>query len=201
MLTAKRIFLALTLCASTAAAQFGERTADRLILAGSAGIFRIHHNNFTRIYGRRSGPAPGGAAVVKIRTPWHLAVKYRHFALDHAATVEGAKVQLQWRERWINAGVRFLNRAPGKMGNFFGFGLAFFRIEETGPLSLFPEAGGERNTSGFFIDLGLDYRFAGRAAFFVEFEITSATPDGGSGFEGASVGGYLLSAGLNLSVW
>jgi len=199
--TPKLFFFALVFCAGVASAQFGEQPADRLMLAGSAGMFRVNHENFTRIYGRRSGLALGGAAVVKIRTPYHLVVKYRRFTLEHEVTAGDAPAQLEWQESWINAGVRYLNRGPGKVGNFFGFGLAFFRVEESGPLSLFREAGVERNASGFFLDLGLDYRFVRRAAFFIEFEITSATIGGGTGFEGSSVGGYLLNAGLHLSVW
>jgi len=197
----KLFFFALVFCAGASYAQFGEQPSDRLMLAGSAGLFRVNHENFTRIYGRRSGLALGGAAVVTIRTPYHVVMKYRHFTLEHAVTAAGVPTQLEWRESWINAGVRYLNRGLGKVGNFFGFGLAFFRVKESGPLSLFREAGVKRNASGFFLDLGLDYRFVRRPAFFIELEITSAVIGGGTGFEGSSVGGYLLNAGLNLFVW
>ncbi len=183
---------------SLASAQFSDRPVDRLILSGSAAVFRINHDDFSRIYDSRSGLALGGAATLKIRAPYNLVVKYRQFEKENSVTITGNSSKLKWQERWINVGVRYLSYSDAKTTSFFGFGFAFFDVEESGPLTLFREEDGQREANGFFLEVGFDYRLVKRAGFFVEVEITSASVGGGAGFEGSSVGGYLLGAGLNL---
>lgn len=192
------ILFAVLAFSSLAFAQFGDRPVDRLILSGSAAVFRINHDDFSRIYDSRSGLALGAAATLKIRAPYNVVVKYHQFEREHPITIANEVYNLNWRERWVNVGIRYLSYSDAKTTSFFGFGFAFFDVEESGPLTLFREEDGRREANGFFLDVGFDYRFVKRAGFFVEVEITSASVGGGAGFEGSSVGGYLLGAGLNL---
>lgn len=195
------IFTVLAL-SSLASAQFGDEPIDRFILSGSTGVFRINHNDFSTIYDGRSGLALGAAATLKIRSPYNVIVKYRQFEKDGPPTViGGSEIEYpHWRERWINVGVRYLSYSEAKVTSFFGFGFAFFNVEEKGLVRLFRAEDNKRDANGFFLDVGFDYRFNKYAGFFLEVEITSASVGGGAGFEGSSVGGYLLGAGLNLFV-
>lgn len=185
-----------------AAAQNLSGGPDRLILGGFTGVFRISYNGFDRIYDQRSGMTPGASALIKIRPPYYAAVKYHQFKKDADVVENNVVVDTQhWEEKWYTAGVRYVSYSERRLVNHFGFGFAFFKINETGPTSVFGRQPGKRNASGFFFDLGLEYRFLKYASLGVGLEVTSAGIGGTSGFEGSSVGGYLFNAGLNWFVF
>jgi opacity protein-like surface antigen len=194
--------ICLLLWTATASAQrYSDDGRDRLIIGGNAGIFRISFNDFTRVYDKRSGITLGGTGLLKIRVPYYLAVKYRHFEKDGSVDVDNVSQPQSWKENWYTAGVRYLSYGERKVISYFGFGFAFFNIKETGTVSVFGrEPGKKRNASGFFLDGGLEYRFSKYASLDFEIEVTSAGLEGKSGFEGSSVGGYLFSIGAKLFV-
>lgn len=192
--------ICLLLWTATASAQrYSDEGRDRLIIGGNAGIFRVSYDGFTRIYDKRSGVTLGGTGLLKIRVPYYLAVKYRHFEKDGSVVVNGVSQPQNWKENWYTAGVRYLAYGERKVISYFGFGFAFFNIKETGTMSVFVgREPAKRNASGFFLDGGLEYRFSKYASLDFEIEVTSAGLEGKSGFEGSSVGGYLFSIGVKL---
>jgi hypothetical protein len=199
---AKIAIVTCLLWALLASAQSFTGGHDRLIIGGNAGRFRISYEGFSRIYDGRSGMAPGATVLVKIRPPYYVAVKYHQFekaaeVIDNNTVVDTRK----WEERWYNLGVRYVSYGERRMVNHVGFGFAFFKIDESGPGSVFGPQPGKRDASGFFLDAGLEYRFLKYLSIGVELEITSAGLEGKSGFEGSSVGGYLVSLGLNWFVF
>lgn len=199
---APNIILMSLLCSALASAQNLTGGHDRLIIGGNTGIFRISYDGFSRIYDKRSGMAPSASALVKIRPPYYAAVKYHQFKRDANVVANNIVVDVQeWEEKWYTVGVRYVSYGERRMVNHFGFGLAFFKINETGPASVFGRQPGKRDASGFFLDVGLEYRFVKYLSLGGGFEITSAGIGGTSGFEGSSVGGYLFSAGLNWFVF
>jgi len=199
---AKNIALLGLLWTTLAAAQNYSGGPDRLIIGGHTGVFRISYNGFDRIYDKRSGMALGASALVKIRPPYYAAIKYHQFKRDANVVENGIVVDTQhWKEEWYTVGACYVSYGERRLVNHFGFGLAFFKINETGPVSVFGRQPGKRNASGFFFDLGLEYRFLKYVSLGAGFELTSAGIGGTSGFEGSSVGGYLFSAGLNWFVF
>jgi hypothetical protein len=199
----KTAIISLLLWATTAAAQNFTGGRDRLIIGGQASVFRISYDNFSRVYDERSGLTLGAAGLLKIRPPFYAAVKYHRFEKETSlAAINGQSASPQkWEEQWINAGVRYVAYGERRVVNYLGFGFAFFNLNEIGPVSVFGDEPGKRSASGFFLDGGVEYRFVKFASVGFEIEITSAGIGGKSGFEGTSVGGYLLSLGLNLFVF
>jgi hypothetical protein len=190
----------LSLSTVVASAQNFTAGNDRLIIGGSAGIFRISYDGFNRLYGGRSGLTLGAAAMAKVYAPYYAMLKYRQFEKDGTVNVDSASRSQQWKENWYNVGVRYHSFSERKVSSYFGFGFAFFNIEETGPFSIFGQKPGKRNASGFFLDGGFEYRFINRASFYFEIEVTSAGIKGKSGFEGSSVGGFLVGLGVNVFI-
>ncbi len=198
----KNIVLLGLMWTTLASAQSFSGGPDRLIIGGHTGIFRISYNGFDRIYDKRSGMTPGASALLKIRPPYYAAVKYHQFKRDANVVENNVVVDTQhWDEKWYTVGVRYVSYGERRMVNHFGFGFAFFKINETGPVSVFGRQPGKRDASGFFLDAGLEYRFLKYVSLGVGFEITSAGIGGTSGFEGSSVGGYHFSLGLNWFVF
>jgi hypothetical protein len=197
---AKITVLILVLWTMAASAQFAGSSRERLILGGNVGSFRISYDGFKELYGGRSGLTLGALAIVKIATPYHAMVKYRQFEKDSDVLRAGVMQQQLWEEKWYNIGMRYLAYGDRKLTSYFGFGFAIFRIKETGPASVFGREPGKRDASGFFLDGGLEYRFIKLASLYFELEVTSAGIEGKSGFEGASVGGFLIGTGINLFV-
>jgi hypothetical protein len=193
--------ICLLLWTATASAQRSRDDGrDRLIIGGNAGIFRVSYDGFTRVYDERSGVTLGATGLLKIRAPYYAAVKFRHFEKDGTVVVDEVSQPQSWKENWLTAGVRYLSYGERKVTSYFGFGFAFFKIKETGTVSVFGRETGKRDASGFFLDGGLEYRFSKYASLNFEIEVTSAGIEGKSGFEGSSVGGFLFSLGANLFV-
>ena len=177
----------------------GER--DQLIIGGNASIFRISYDGFSRVYDERSGLTFGATGLLKIRPPYYVVGKYHWFEKEAIVTDNNVPQLQKWKENWYNVGVRYVSYGERKVVSYFGFGFAFFNLNEIGPVSVFGQQPGKRNAKGFFLDGGLAYRFMKYASLDFELEVTSAGIEGKSGFEGSSVGGYLFSLGLNVFVF
>ncbi|NUO81809.1 hypothetical protein HUU05_17195 [candidate division KSB1 bacterium] len=190
----------LLLTASLLSAQDFDDSVSRLIVGGSAGVFRISHDDFKGVYGSRSAFLPSGHALLKIKAPYNLIAKYRRFEKNATATINDMATDLQWQQRFLNLGLRYVAYGERRFTQFFGFGVSLMNIEESGPRSVVTTAGGKRDATGFYLEVGTDYRFMQRAAIFFEVEISSAGVEGKSAFEGTSVGGYYLALGMNLFV-
>ncbi|MDQ7063429.1 MAG: hypothetical protein Q9P90_04190 [candidate division KSB1 bacterium] len=175
----------------------------RLSIGASGGFFRISYDDFDNYYKGRTGFVYGGHVNLRVKAPYHLVVKYRQFSKSTTFQDRRQTYDLNWRQRWINVGVRYMGIDRETMSNYFSFGFAFFDIVETGGVSVFSGvlvSGDEKKTtaSGFFIDFGLHYPLSPRMAVNFDVELTSAGPKGKSGFEGTSVGGFLFGIGLVL---
>lgn len=192
-----RPFLLMLSLASIAAAQSFDDGASRFVLGGGGGLFRINHDDFAPIYDSRSGIIPNGHALLKIKTPYNIVVKYRQFEKEHTRVIDASQVLLKWEQRFVNVGLRYVSYSERRFTQFFGFGLSLMNIKESGPLAVASPNGGTREATGFYLELGVDYRFIQRAALFLEIEISSAGVEGKSAFEGTSVGGYYIGAGVH----
>jgi hypothetical protein len=197
---ARITFIVGILWVATAPAQSFTGGHDQLIVGGHASIFRISYDGFSRVYNERSGLTIGATGLIKIRPPYYAAVKYHQFEKDGLVVVDEFQQTQRWEEKWYNLGVRYVSYGERKVISYFGFGFAFFNINEIGPVSVFGREPGKHDASGFFLDGGLAYRFIKYASLDFELEVTSAGIEGKSGFEGSSVGGFLFSLGLNLFI-
>ncbi len=184
--------------ASAALAQNYDTDISRFIIGGGGGIFRISHDDFSPIYDSRSGFIPSAQAVVKIKAPYNIVVKYRRFDKENLRVINDDKLVLKWQQRFVNVGLRYVSYGERRFTQYFGFGASLMEIEESGPLALASPNGGTRDATGFYLELGGDYRFVQRAALIFEIEISSAGIEGKGAFEGTSVGGYYIGTGLNL---
>lgn len=200
MVKSLRSFVLVLLAAGAASAQYLDEGVSRLIVGGSGGFFRISHDDFTGVYEKRSAFIPSGHAVLKIKAPYNVIAKYRRFDKTNVVTLNNAATEASWEQRFVNVGLRYVTYNERRFTQFFGFGVALIKIEESGPRSVVTPSGGTRDATGFYLEVGTDYRFIKRAAIFFEIEISSAGVEGKSAFEGTSVGGYYLALGMNLFV-
>jgi len=184
--------------AAIVSAQDYDNNVSRFIVGGGGGIFRISHDDFSSVYDGRAGFIPGGHALVKIKAPYNVIVKYRQFDKENLRVFNDDQLLLKWEQRFVNIGLRYATYGERRFTQFFGFGVALMNIKETGPLAVASPNGGARDATGFYLELGTDYRFVQRAALFFEIEISSAGVEGKSAFEGTSVGGYYIGVGMNV---
>ena len=171
---------------------------EKLIVGGSAGFFRISYDDFPELYDGRSGFVYGGQVLYKVFAPYFAVAKLYVFEKD--GTIDSTGSAVNWRQRGINLGVRYVSYRERKLVSYFGFGFVFFNIKEDGPVSLFGGSGGTRDATGLFLGGGLEYRFTPRASVFLDIEVSSAGLKGKSGFQGNSVGGFSIGMGINLFV-
>lgn len=191
-----RPFLLMLGLASSAAAQGFDDGVSRFVLGGGGGLFRINHDDFSPVYDSRTGFIPGGHALIKIKAPYNIVVKYRRFDKENLRILNDDQLLLKWEQRFVNVGLRYVSYSERRFTQFFGFGVSLMNIKESGPLAVASPNGGAREATGFYLELGVDYRFIQHAALFLEIEISSAGVEGKSAFEGTSVGGYYIGTGL-----
>lgn len=192
------IALLLFASATIVSAQGLDDNVSRLILGGGGGVFRINHDDFSPIYASRSGLIPSAYALIKIKAPYNIVVKYRRFEKEKLRVINNDQARLTWEQRFVNFGLRYTSYTERRFTQFFGFGVSLMNIEESGPLAVASPNGGTRDATGFYLELGGDYRIVQRAGLFFEIELSSAGIEGKGGFEGTSVGGYYFGAGLNI---
>ncbi len=204
-MTQTRLFLLLLLFTAglpnRADAQFfGLERQPRIVVGGTFGTFRISYDEFPSIYGGRWMNSVAGSGSYLIKAPYNILVKYRVAGQSGSATISGTPHTLEWREKILNFGIRYIYANDKRVSNFFSFGFLTATIEENGSYSLFGDRTGPRksNAGGFFLDTGVFISITSRLQASIELEISSAALSGKSGFEGTSVGGYYLATGLTL---
>lgn len=172
---------------------------NRFSIGGDLGLFRISHEDFSKVYGGRLGITWSGRAFIRVSTPYNIIFKYRQFSKSNDYQENGTTLPLEWHQKFYNVGVRYMAASREGMTNYFSFGFTFISIEEKGGRSIFisgNEAEREKSPSGFFLDIGLEYRLRPRFSLITELEISSAGLEGKSSFEGSSVGGFYFAVGL-----
>lgn len=195
----KSLLLMLLVPLMASAQSFAPNGPEKLIVGGSGGIFRIAYDEFTNIYDGRTAFTYGGQALFKVFAPYFVVAQLNIFEKD--GTIDSTGAAVNWRQRGINLGVRYVGYRERKLVSYFGFGFVFFNIKEDGPISLFGGSGGTRNATGLFLDGGLEYRFVPRASIFLDVQVSSAGLKGKSGFQGNSVGGFSIGLGVNAFIF
>ncbi len=172
----------------------------RLVVGGSVGTFRLSYEEFKTLYDGRwmNSTALHGSYLIK--APYNILLKYRTAGKTASAQINGEPHSLDWQETIYNFGIRYIYANDRRVANFFSFGFMTATIEENGTYSLFGDRTAPRKSSagGFFLDTGVFISITARLQATIELEISSAALEGKSGFEGTSVGGYYLAAGLTL---
>lgn len=190
--------------AEVAFSQIGDflSSSPRTSIGIEAATFRVSYGQFDDFFDSRWGFAWGGHATVRISSTYNIVLKYRQFNKNEMVQFNDIRQNLDWEERWINAGVRYIRLPERGVMNFFGFGLSFLNVDGTGVTRILPAtkdtADGKVNSTGFFIDFGFGYPLVRKVYFLIEIEITSVGIDGSGGLESSSIGGIYLGAGLNL---
>ena len=180
----------------------------RIMLGASTAAFRISIDNFESIYTNRWGWSHSGFAGVRVYSRYYVTVKHSVFK-KHGK--EGTKDQTgpelgraQWDERWTSVGLRIHPPITRKYNSYYGFGVAFFRAEETAGLSIIDNETDHSivsKSSGIYLELGLEYFPIEKAAVFFEIEVASArvrkSITGITGFEATSIGGFRFALGVS----
>ena len=177
----------------------------RLFLGGEYGYFRISLDNFENLYENRWGAVPGAHVGVRVYSSYYLALKYRHF--EKSGKQNGLNYSplntsdAKWDEDWYTIGVRINPNSAGIWDSYYGFGYVIFKITEKPGLSVYNDNishSNKKSGDGFFLEIGILRYFHNNLAGFIELEISSGGIGGKTGFEGQSVGGYLISAGFTI---
>ncbi|MDZ7369588.1 MAG: hypothetical protein ONB12_00280 [candidate division KSB1 bacterium] len=176
----------------------------RLILGGDYGVFRISHKDFEQVYKSRWGDGFGGFAAVRFYGTAYAAAKYGYFySYAKNSTAKEGFTESSWEEKWLKAGVRFRRLPDGRWGSYYGFGAAFYFIDETGSPFLLADsasgAAGKQQGSGFYMEAAVEYLATSKAVVYLEAEVASGGIGGLTGFEEKSIGGWRFAAGLSVS--
>lgn len=201
-----RLFTVLLLTSSVqdAFSQIDDFLSDtpRTSIGIEAARFRVSYKEFDNYFDSRWGFAWGGYATVRISSSLNIALKYRQFNKNEMVQIDGVDQNLDWKERWINAGVRYIRLPDRGVMNFFGFGASFVNVEGTGVTRILPAnqstEDGKVKPTGFFLDFGVGYPLIRKVYLLIEIEITSVGIEGSGGLESSSIGGIYIGAGLNL---
>jgi hypothetical protein len=185
-----------------AAAQFPDEQ-PRIMLGADAALFRITLDDFTRVYEHRAGPSYGAFLGVRAYMNYYVLGKYNSFAQDgktKGSNAAGASLaQARWQEHWFTIGLRNPPAVTRRLGSFYGFGMAFFRVQEEDSVNIFKNKGlatDDGLNNGFYLELGLDYFPQKSLAAYFETQISSGGVRGKTGFEAFSIGGFRFALGL-----
>ncbi|MEK7728268.1 MAG: hypothetical protein AAB354_07615, partial [candidate division KSB1 bacterium] len=95
--------------ATIVSAQRFDGNVSRFIAGGGGGIFRINHDDFSPVYDSRSGFIPAAHALVKIKAPYNVIVKYRRFDKENLRVFNDEQLLLKWEQRFVNVGLRYVS--------------------------------------------------------------------------------------------
>lgn len=182
-----------------------EPERPRLTVGATGGMFRISHDQFDDSFKSKWGPAWGAHAVVRLSNRYHVVAKYKRYVKSEDITLDQQRLEIDWQQQWINLGLRFSGSSADRITSSLGFGLAFFsatgnsvnqvlRGNARSPQYL----ESEKSATGFFLDLGVNIPLHKLVALLVELELSSASPEGGGGFEATSIGGVFFGVGVNI---
>lgn len=200
-------FVACLLLGSTAAHSQvpQELERPRLTLGATGGMFRISHDQFDNSFKSKWGPSWGAHAIVRLSNRYHVVAKYKRYAKSEDITIDQESLEIDWQQQWINLGLRFSGSSAERITSSLGFGLAFFnatgnsvdQVLRGNPLM--PQyVESEKSATGFFLDLGVNIPLHKLVSLLVELELSSASPEGGGGFEATSIGGIFFGVGVNI---
>lgn len=198
----KRLIYIFLILGSTAFAQapdwFSDPTPPRMVIGGDAGLFRISHWDFKDLYQDRWGPSYSVFAGVRVYSFYYAAFTYGSFEKegknDFSVINQNVTGHPHWQEKWYKIGVQIHPVINKKWGSFYGFGFAFYQINEKNPKLYSGDRG-----QGFYMDLGADYALHDMVSLYLKISISSGGESDRSGFESQSIGGYRFALGL--SIW
>lgn len=191
------LLILILVAVNPAQAQWSLLKIPRVIIGGSAGYYRASLDNYTRYYDSRWDVYYGGQASLRLFRMNYLTLQYARF--NQAQKINSTEMA-EWKERFVNIGLRWYNEGRKRWRYYAGFGFTFINVKEKSGFSLLdpynPNAV-STNGSGFFLELGGDYVVFPHVALNLEVEASSAGEGGTPGFVGSSLGGYAFLAGLN----
>jgi hypothetical protein len=194
--------LGLMLTAGSAVAQPYGYSQPRLTLGGSAAEFRISLDQFEDIYQSRWGTSYGGFVGVRVFSAHYALFKYATFQKSGKKGIQpqtGLDLQnAKWDEQWYSIGLRVHPPILRKIQSYYGFGVAFFDINEQQGVSVLQGQDENGLGTGFYLELGLEYFPIQKASAFFELEVASGGTRGKTGFEAFSVGGFRFALGVTL---
>ncbi|MFZ5517159.1 MAG: hypothetical protein ACOY90_11005 [Candidatus Zhuqueibacterota bacterium] len=176
----------------------------RVITGGTVGYFRVSLDNFNDLYSSRWDTYYSGQVSVRFYHSTYASFQYATFTTaGKTVTVEGANLtgQADWQETFMNIGLRRYSDTNRKWRFFTGVGFIFIDIEEAAGISIFANKNStdtRTKGSGFYLEIGGDYRFIPHAAIGWEIEANSAGEGGNPGFAGSNLGGLAFQVGLSL---
>lgn len=174
----------------------------RMFLGVDGGYFRISLERFEDVYSSRWGPVYGAHGGINVYSAYYLTVKYRTFERNGKKGIHpksGKNLSnAKWMEDWYTFGLRIHPWSGSVWGSYYGFGYAFYSLEEKSELSVYNDNGGKKKGGGFYLDIGVERFITRRAVAFLELEVASGGIGGRSGLEGQSIGGYFISGGFTL---
>jgi len=199
------IALAISLTTSAARAQeWIFSPMPRVIAGGTIGYFRVSLDNFNDLYSSRWDTYYSGQVSVRFYHSTYACFQYATFTkAGKTVTIAGTDQtgQAEWKETFMNIGLRRYSDTNEKWRFYTGVGFIFIEIEEAAGISIFAN----KNTtdtrtegSGFYLEIGGDYRIIPHVAFGWEIEANSAGEGGNPGFAGSNLGGLAFQLGLNL---
>lgn len=178
---------------------------SRIEVTPSIGIFRISNDNFSEFYDSRVGYPFGVSVDYAFNPALHLNIRGKFFQKNSTYFDDriNSDVDLDWRQSWIGIGIqRFTISFSGGSRSFFGFGFAFFTLEENKDGYLLASTNTtDSNPKGFYLNGGFDRNLSNTIRLRFEIELTSAGVGNGFGIETQSFGGIFGGLGLNFSLF
>ena len=178
--------------------------SPKMSVGSSGALFRISHDGFDDVYTSRYGLSNGFHLGWNAYKSHFLMAKVRFFEKSGKSglhPVSGLDLNdAVWQERWYTIGLRVQPTITSKRSAYYGFGVAFYDVDETDQLSLFETSNTQSSDelgSGFYLELGFQYFLIEKSALFFEVEIASGGIRGRSGFEALSVGGFRYALGIS----
>ena len=174
----------------------------QVTLGGSVALFRISLDDFENIYTNRVGVSYGGFAGARLYSSYYALFKYRSFRKNgKEGTHPQSGLNLQnarWDEKWMSLGLRVQPPITNKFHNYYGFGVAFFQVDEVPGIAVYQQDDDNDDLgTGFYLEMGLAYFPIEKLSTFFEIEIASGGVRGKTGFEAFSVGGYRFAVGIS----
>ena len=167
------------------------------------GVFRISVDRFDEYYRNRFAFPVGFHLGYAFSPSFYAVFRGRHFQKSHksADKATGRLRNRLWQEDWLELGIQQYSLSfSGTSRTFFGFGLAFFTVQEKKDGDFLQSLGynsRRTNPRGFYICGGFDYLVSDRTTLSFEIELTSAGVGKGAGLQAQSVGGIFVNLGVN----
>ncbi len=197
------LFIIVLLLPSSINAQFSRQ--PRIEITPSIGIFRLSNDNFSDFYESRIVYPLGVSIDYAFNPTFHLNIRGKYFKKSSTFSDENSNgdVDLVWKQTWFGIGIQRLTISfTGDSRSFFGFGFAFFSLDENEDGYLLARTNATtKNPKGFYLSGGVDRNISDKIRLRFEIELTSAGVGDGFGIETQSFGGIFGGLGLNLNLF